>query len=214
MKTLTTIFLSLITLVASAKENVTLEMNAANITKETSLTTGITDNNVVVNWSSKNEVSNSRYEIERSFYSNNFNTIATIQVPFATNNTVKNYRINDNAAELAGRAIAYYRVKQIDAKGNVSYSNVTVVNLQNEKNNANNTVTLSNTAIRFTATQNATAVIKMKSITGQVTIVKNVTVTKGMNTVALNNASLAKGIYVTEVMVNGIVIDNQKVIAE
>lgn len=210
MKTITTLFISIITLVATATAN-NIEITNTAIVASTSLTTGTIENTVVLNWVAKNETSNSRYEIERSFYSNNFTTIATFQIPFSNGNSVKNYRINDTASSLAGRSIAYYRVKQIAANGNVTYSNTMVANLA-----ANNSVAIkSNNIIRFTAAQNGNAVIKVKSLTGQTAATVNSFISKGINAVELTTINgLAKGIYVTEVVVNGVLIDNQKIIVE
>ena len=210
MKTITTLFISIISLVATATAN-NLEITNTAIVTGTSLTTGTIENTVVLNWVAKNETSNSRYEIERSFYSNNFTTIATFQIPFSNGSSIKNYRINDNAPALAGRAIAYYRVKQIAANGNVTYSNTMVANLA-----ANNSVAIkSNNTICFTASQNGNAVIKVKSVTGQIAATVNSFISKGINAVELTTINgLAKGIYVTEVVVNGVLIDNQKIIVE
>jgi hypothetical protein len=213
MKTITTLFISIFSLVTvNAKEiAANLEITNTSIIPATSLTNGTIENAVVLNWSAKNEMNNSTYQVERSFYSNNFTAIATMQIPFVNNSNINNYRINDNAAELAGRAIVYYRVKQIAANGTVTYSNTMVVNL---KENNNNTVK-TNTSINFSAAQNGNAVIKIKSITGQTAATINTIITKGNNTVELSNLNeLSKGIYVTEVSVNGVVVDTQKVIAE
>ena len=213
MKTISTLFISIFTLVSvNAKEiTATLEITGTAVIPAASLNAGTNENTVVLNWSAKNEMNNNRYEIERSFYSNNFTAIATMQVAFANSNSINNYRINDNAAELAGRAIAYYRVKQIAVNGTITYSNVMVVNLNTEKSG----IVKTNTAIRFSASQNGNAVIKVKSITGQTAATINSIIEKGTNTVELNKLNnLAKGIYVTEVSVNGVVIDNQKIIVE
>ena len=213
MKTISTLFISIFTLATvNAKEiTATLEITGTAVIPAASLNAGTNENTVVLNWSAKNEMNNNRYEIERSFYSNNFTPIATMQVAFANSNSINNYRINDNAAELAGRAIAYYRVKQIAVNGTITYSNVMVVNLNTEKSG----IVKTNTAIRFSASQNGNAVIKVKSITGQTAATINSIIEKGNNTVELNKLNnLAKGIYVTEVAVNGVVIDNQKIIVE
>jgi hypothetical protein len=184
MKTLTTIFISLISLIstATAKENSSNpEITSTTVTSTTALTAGNNENTVVLNWSAKNQASNSRFEIERSFYSNNFNTIATMQIALANNSN--NYRISDNASELAGRAIAYYRVKQIDANGNITYSNTMVVNLQDAKNintqSAN--TTQKTTAIHFAAPQNGNAVIKIQSLSGKTVAAKNTIISRGNN---------------------------------
>ena len=213
MKTISTLFIGIFTLATvNAKEITTnLEITGTTVIPAASVAAGTNENTVVLNWSAKNEMNNNRYEIERSFYSNNFTPIATMQVAFANSNSINDYRINDNAAELAGRAIAYYRVKQITVNGTVTYSNVMVVNLNTEKSG----IVKTNTAIRFSASQNGNAVIKVKSITGQTAATFNSIIEKGTNTVELNKLNnLAKGIYVTEVSVNGVVIDNQKIIVE
>ncbi len=219
MKTLTTIFISLITLVSTANANENssnIEITSTTVTATTALTAGNNNNTVILNWSAKNQANNSRFEIERSFYSNNFNTIATMQIAFA-NNSSNNFRISDNAAELAGRVIAYYRVKQIDANGNISYSNTMVVNLQDAKNTnvQPGNATQKTTSVRFAATQNGNAVIKIQSLSGNTVAVKNTIISKGNNTIELENINgLSKGVYVSEVSVNGVIVDNQKLIVE
>lgn len=220
MKMITILFISIVVLVkvSNAKSiSSDLEINSATFVSVTALTAGITQNTVILNWSVKNESSNSRYEIERSFYSNKFTAISTFQVFFSSSNSIKNYRINDNASELTGRAMAYYRVKQLAANGTVTYSNVMEVNLQDAKNNDMDlsTAIKRNTAISFTTVQNGNAVIRIKSLTGQAAAVKNIIVTKGDNFVELDNLKrLSKGIYIAEILLNGVTIENQKIILE
>ncbi|HMO61777.1 MAG TPA: T9SS type A sorting domain-containing protein [Ferruginibacter sp.] len=199
MKTITTLFATLITAI-------TVQANTVEITS-TTLSAASNENMVTLHWTASNESGNTRYEIERSFYSNNFNTVVTLQVPF-TGNTVKNYRINDNAAALTGREIAYYRVKQIDANGTVTYSNTMIVAL---KNNAAGMP--ESKAVLFSADQNGTAVVTLKNITGQVSAVITAAIAKGNNSVEFNK-SLPKGMYVAEIAVNGVVTQTQKIIAE
>jgi hypothetical protein len=163
-------------------------------------TATLNNNNVEIKFTADN---NSRLEIERSFYNNNFTVIASVNVPFATN-----MMVNDNAAVLAGKAIAYYRVKTIAANGTVSYSNTMVVSL----NGTDAASVKNNNTISFTAAQNGNAVITLKSLTGNTASVKTATIAKGANTVELNN--LAKGIYTAFISVNGVTVDTQKVIAE
>jgi len=208
MKTLTTLFISIITLVATATANDNLTISSA-IIATTSLNGGTINNTIVLNWSAKNSTGKSRFEIQRSFYSNNFTTIASMQTAF-TNNS--NFRINDIGAELAGRKIAYYRIKQTDAAGIISYSNVTVVNVEGAEQSS---IVKKNTNINFTAAQNGTASIKIMNASGTVANVKNAIVIRGNNTIELENINgLAKGIYTAIITVNGVVIDTQKVISE
>lgn len=185
MKTIATILISFISLTT---------VNASNTTSAT-----LNNNNVEIKFAAN---ADNRFEIERSFYNNNFTVIASVNVPFATN-----MMVNDNAAELAGKAVAYYRVKTIAANGTVSYSNTMIVSLNGTETSAKN-----NNTISFTAAQNGNAVITLKSLTGNTASVKTTTISKGANTVELNN--LAKGIYTATISVNGVTVDTQKVIAE
>ncbi|HMO62335.1 MAG TPA: T9SS type A sorting domain-containing protein [Ferruginibacter sp.] len=199
MKTLTTLFAALFA-------SISLNATTVEITG-TTLAASSTENTVTLNFTAANVNGSARYEIERSFYSNDFTTVVTMQIPFATA-AVNNYRVNDNAAELTGRAIAYYRVKQIAANGAVTYSNTMVVELNNNAMGIANSKT-----VRFAAAQNGTAVICIKNITGQVVATVNSNIVKGNNSVELNN-NMAKGMYVAEIAVNGVVTATQKIIAE
>lgn len=193
------IIISLLTITSTVfAGNTTPNNNASTV-----LTTSVNNRNVEINWSSAN---NSRFEIERAFYSNNFVTIASVQNAFVNN---INFRINDTDAELAGRKIAYYRVKQIAANGTITYSNITVVNLEN----AAAPSATKNSVINFTASENGNAVVKIQNITGKTVAEKNSIAAKGNNRIELENG-LAKGIYTAVISVNGVVIDTQKIIAE
>lgn len=197
MKKITTIAIALFTIASTVKANNTNPATTA------VLNASVTNNTVVLNWSSVNN----NFEIERSFYSNEFTTISALNMPFASNN-VNNFRINDNAAELAGRKVAYYRVKQTNANGTVTYSNTMVVNL-----NGTQAAAATTTSVKFTAAQNGNATITVKSVTGQTVAVKNIIAGRGNNTVEVENLN-NKGIYTAVISVNGIVVDTQKVIAE
>ncbi len=219
MKTITTLLISIITLVTTTNATNTptnLEITSTTLVAGSVLSAGTNNNTLVISWTAKNEASQSRYEIERSFYSKNFNTIATLQISFSNSNSIKNYRISDDAAALTGRTVVYYRVKQVAANGNVTYSNVSVVNLQEAKNNSNLTVTnKTNASIRFSASQNGNAVIRIMGVTGKTVATQQASISKGINTLQLENLDgVKKGIYITEVVVNGVVVDNQKVIID
>ena len=193
MKNLTTTIIALFTIASSVSANT--NPNAASVA-----TASINNSNVTVSFTS---AANSKFEIERSFYSNNFTTIASVNAVFAGN-----FKINDNAAELAGRKVAYYRVKTIAANGTVTYSNTTVVNLEA----AEGTIVTKST-INFTAAQNGNATITVKNAAGKIITVKNTIASKGNNTTVVTNG-LAKGIYTATIAVNGVTVDTQKVIAE
>jgi hypothetical protein len=191
--------------------------NSPVLAAETTLSNETTVHTVVLSWTAKNESRKNNFIIERSFYSNNFSTIASFQVPFTNAGSLNNFRINDDVSALTDRAIAYYRIKQIAADGHINYSNVIVVNLKDTKIiKTEQTGTIkNNTTILFSAFQNGNAIIRVKNITGQTVAARNEIISKGNNTVELKNLDmLSKGIYMTEVTANGVLIDSQKIIIE
>ena len=191
MKNLTTTIAALFIIAASFANNTTPAAKA-------SLSASVNNNAVVLSFSATNN-----FEIERSFYSNEFTTIATVNNIFGGT-----FNINDNAAELAGRKVAYYRVKTVNADGTISYSNTTVVNLNNNEAAAATTA-----SVKFNAANNGNAVITVKNVAGKTVAVKNIIAAKGANAVELNSG-LVKGFYTATVSVNGVTVATEKVIAE
>jgi hypothetical protein len=217
MKPIITIVVSLISTITIAKANISANIEIISVTMVSGneLAAGTNNNTVILKWAAKNETSGTHYEIERSFYSNNFSTIATLQIPFISNSTVQNYSISDNASAFTNRTIVYYRVKQVNVDGHVSYSNTTVVKLTDGKNIATNAMVSNHIQVRFNSAENGNAVIRIAGHTGEIAASINAIASKGSNSIELNKLTgLSKGIYITEISVNGIALDNQKIIIE
>jgi hypothetical protein len=173
------------------------------------------DNKVTLKWITEDEVNNDHFEVERSFDGINFTTIGLVLDGFANGNR-KTYMFKDNAAELQTKTVVYYRLKQIDNNGKAIYTNKLVVRLQ-----AKTGVTMQvspnpfvqDLNMQFTAAVNATAQINIISITGQKMITKQANVSKGLNTLQLNGLSnLAAGMYTAQLIIDGVIISNQKII--
>ena len=172
---------------------------------------------VDLNWLTDNEVNNSYFEVERSFDGSSFSLIGMVLDGFKNGSTTS-YRMSDNEKSLSARDIAYYRLKQIDINGKFSYSSVVMVRLQ-----ANKGITMQaspnpfkeNLSIHFTAVENGNGVIRMRSVTGVCVATKNIIFGKGDNTVQIGSlGGLSKGLYVAQVIVNGLAVDNQKIIKD
>ena len=88
-----------------------------------SFTSGVTGNNVVLNWNTVSEENNSGFEIERNSFGAGWSKIGFIAGK-GTVNTPQNYSFTDNGLN-SGRYS--YRLKQIDYNGNYKY-----YDLQNE----------------------------------------------------------------------------------
>jgi hypothetical protein len=207
MKTILTILLSITVIANAAKADNNLLITSVSVITNTSLNGMPNNNTVTLNWTLKNNTSASKFEIERSFYSNYFSTINTMEIAFGGNNS---FSINDNAAELAGRKIAYYRIKQIAANGTINYSNTKVVYLSETTSNT----TSGNTFLNFTVVQNEKVMVKIINTIGKTVAVQNNFATRGNNTIEVITTNLNKGIYTAEVTVNDVAINVQKLIVE
>ncbi len=172
------------------------------------------ESTVDLNWIADNEVNYSYFDVERSFDGNKFSSTGIIVNGFS-NGINNSYQVSDKDAALAGKTIAYYRLKEVDISGPISYSKVEMVKLQ-----ANKGITIlaspnpftENLSIHFTALQNGNGIIKIQNVTGQCVVTKNVIISKGQNTFQLSGMSgLPKGVYVAQVSVNGVIADNQKI---
>jgi hypothetical protein len=182
--------------------------------KYSSFTASLTDNNVSLKWVTEQENTNNRFEAEHSFDGNDFTFIGTVK---DGNNIAGkwNYQLTDNAAELIGKTIVYYRLKQIDNNGKAIYSNTISVKLQN----AGVTIQtwpnpfIENVNVRFSAAENGIAEIIILSGNGQKIQFKETNFNKGYNSFQVNGLNnIAPGIYIAQVKINGIVAGIQKII--
>ncbi|MGN6401231.1 MAG: G8 domain-containing protein [Flavisolibacter sp.] len=76
------------------------------------------NNDVLIQWSTSEEVNASQYEVERSFDASNWSRIATIAAKGNSTN-VNNYTCTDR--NVASKVI-YYRIKQTDFNGKAAYT--------------------------------------------------------------------------------------------
>lgn len=172
---------------------------------------------VNVKWVTNFEQNNDHFELERSFDNSSFKTIAVVLDGLTTGADQKTYMYKDNSQELQGQTVAYYRLKQVDIDGKISYSKVLAVRLQANKTDVSMQVSpnpfVENLTVRFTATEKANAEIRIINAAGQVMLSKQSTISKGYNNFQVDGLSrLSTGLYVAQLIVNGTVIDSQKVI--
>lgn len=176
----------------------------------------VNNNSVLLNWLTTQEVNNSHFEVERSFDMNSFSTLGLVLDGFTVNNTDKRYQFKDNSGELQGRSIVYYRLKQFDIDGKATYSKVLVVRLQAKANvimQVSPNPFVEHLNVRFTSAESGTAQIRIMNVAGQTLLSKQSTISKGYNNIQIDDLNkLASGMYVAQLMMNGMVIDNQRVI--
>lgn len=191
-------------------------MGAVLPVKYTLFDASASSNSVNLRWITENETNNHHFEVERSFDGTSFTTIGYVMDAENTNGTAKSYRFKDNAAELQGKTIAYYRLKQVDNNARYTYSIVLPVRLQ-AKNNIDVQVSpnpfVNKLVVSFESAANGTADLKILNFAGQSVIVKQSAVSKGYNNIQVDNlTNLASGMYTILVYMNGSLIGSQKLI--
>ncbi len=176
----------------------------------------VVDKAVMLKWVTEQEINNNYFEVERSFDASTFKTIGLVLGAESSAGSMKTYRFKDNSIELQGKSVVYYRLKQIDKNGTFTYSTVLAVKLQAKAGvslQISPNPFVENLLVRFTSSENGSAQVRILNVNGQVVATKQTTITKGYNNiqlVGLNN--LTAGMYITEVSLNGVVLDKQKLI--
>lgn len=174
------------------------------------------NNAITLKWETAQKINNSHFEVERSFDNINFNTIAIVLDGFTTNGTGKSYMAKDQSSELKSKQVVYYRLKQVDNDGKITYSKVLAVRLQSKANvvmQVSPNPFAKNLNISFNATETGVAQIRLISTTGQTLLSKQSTISKGHNSIQLDGLTdLSSGIYVAQLVFNGIMLDKQQVI--
>ena len=91
------------------------------------LTARITGKSVLLDWNTISELNNSHFEVERSFDMNEFKTVGLVLDGFIAEGNGKRYAFKEDVAVIRHNHAAYYRLKQWDVYGNISYSTVVKV---------------------------------------------------------------------------------------
>jgi hypothetical protein len=88
-------------------------------------------NAVTLSWSISNNGANDNFEVERSFDLVTFSTAAYVLGALPTSDGVEQFSFRDKDKRIVNHAVVYYRLKQVDASGNATYSNVETVRMNN-----------------------------------------------------------------------------------
>ena len=184
--------------------------------KYTSFDATVKNTTVSLNWNTQMEVNSNHFEVERSFDSRNFSTLAMVLDAYSANGNNKSYKYKDNGAELAGKAVVYYRIKQVDADGKATYSTVLSVRLQSKSGvtmQVSPNPFMEKLTVRFESAAAGNAEVRIVNMTGQTIASKQTIIGEGYNNLQVEGLNkLSSGMYVAQVYVNGVIVDTQKVI--
>ena len=150
---------------------------------------------IVLKWTANNEPENEVYEVQRSVDGRNFITIGTANGK-ALGNSQVNYAIEDlNPVH----GLAYYRLVQKGANGNISYSELKPTNRSGiaiayfvaYPNPVNNELT-----VKVVSTQTEKARMDILDITGRIVKSVPVSLNNGEQHLQINMTGIAKGTYI------------------
>ena len=171
---------------------------------------------VKLNWITEMELNNEYYSVERSQDGKNFTSIA--MVLGSLNSSIrKTYEYKDDLKGVDISKTIYYRIKQIDLDGHSTYSPVRNVKLSQKQNmiQVNPNPFVDNITVKYVSEVSGVMDIRVINANGQTVVAKKNTLSKGFNSTAIYNlGSLAKGLYIVEVMINGEVSEKTKLMKQ
>jgi Secretion system C-terminal sorting domain len=145
----------------------------------------------VINWQTTSEVNSSYFSIERSADGVNFTGIGQVNAN-GNSSSMKNYRFNDENPPIR----SFYRLRSVDLDGRSTLSKVIVLERQGAGSmQVYPTAVSSSVNISVGSDKNQAATILIFDALGKLLVKKEITVTKGTNTVRLPLTGLTAGNY-------------------
>ncbi len=149
---------------------------------------------VLVDWAVAQKDANGEFQIQRSLNGQGFNTIGTIPVS-GYSFSVRSYTWIDRSPQLGKN---YYRIKQVDDRGEFSYSNVVRIIYDNGGLNkllAFPNPVSSELTIRFGSDIEKSDILTILNFKGETISRQSIQQHKGINEISVDVATLPTGIY-------------------
>ncbi len=153
---------------------------------------------VVLNWTTANELNNEYFEVEKSTNGRDFTSLGIVK----GSGTTSDYRQYKFVDELPATE-NYYRIKQVDFDGKTDYSKVIVLKSNCIENDENigiatlfpNPAMYDDAHLRFNARQTEDTFLMASDLFGNIIINEPLTVYAGMNNVDLDISAWPAGSY-------------------
>jgi Secretion system C-terminal sorting domain len=166
-----------------------------------------------LNWGTQQESNSSHFEIERSNNGSNFSSIGKVAAA-GSSNFERTYRFNDIKVN---NGVNYYRLKAVDKDGSYSYSNTVALQVSIKGISITGIYPspfVDKVNIALAAETNTIATLRLLDNTGRQLRLQTNAINKGLNNLSFNNlGSLAKGLYLVEVIIDG-AVQSQKIIKQ
>ena len=164
------------------------------------------NNQGILHWVTSSEVSNKSFSIEKSSNASTFVEVDSV-LSKAVNGNHEGQLGYDFIDELVNDGTVYYRLKQVDKDGKVSYSKV--IKLITNKNVGlvsiyPNPTTANNIKVHIKVADSQKVSIRITDIAGKVVYTNlNISLNAGKNDIIITGkTSLPKGVYTVEVLLN------------
>lgn len=157
------------------------------------------DKNVLLNWSTASEINNKGFELQRSVDGIVFENIGFIKGS-GNINQISNYNfVDQNPFNIQSNptGILFYKIKQTDFDGNVSFSNAIKISLDE---NIGNVITQPNPfaneiQIKFNSLAEENITIEMIDINGKIIYSQKTLTRAGNNSIAIETEKVLPGVY-------------------
>ncbi len=163
--------------------------------------------NVILNWSTTNEVNVARYEIEHSTTGGNFSSVG--KVAAKNNNGINNYSLTLSKVPAGTH---YYRIRRVDTDGQSQLSETKSVRISSGKVQVlltANPVKNGQLEAIIDVQQSAAAIIRIVTMDGQTMSQQSVNLTQGSNKYKAPAIALPAGTYLLQVQAAGEVINTR-----
>jgi hypothetical protein len=154
-------------------------------------------NTVELSWTTESEINNDYFIVEKSFDAVTFFELTKVYGN-GSSSVMNHYSAFDSNPS---SGVTYYRLKQVDFDGAISYHNIVSTNCNANGFNVNQII-LNNNALSFNVatTLNENLMVYFYDYRGRLIANKPITVVEGNNIVKLNNLELSTGIYMLSII--------------
>jgi hypothetical protein len=153
-------------------------------------------NQATITWKTVNEINNSYFDVEKSTNGIDFQSIAKIQAKGNTN-TENAYSFQDTHTNTK-TGYLYYRIKQTDIDHHATYTNIKVLEMEQEKNkllHAFPNPTQDKFMVEFVTKENEKIAWQLIDLIGNIVQEGEKDIQIGTNTLQLSLQNFAKGYY-------------------
>lgn len=162
----------------------------------TSFTASCDDKNIAINWITQTEINNDYFILEKSYDGYVFFEAAHVQGN-GNSNSSNSYQVNLPSEN----KVIYFRLKQIDFDGTVSYHNIISSNCSNSTFEISlPLLTANQLSFVINSELDDNFQVYLYDYRGRLIIDETQSLTKGLNNIKFNNLNLSSGIYMLSIV--------------